>query len=122
MPCDCANLSSCVSYGESEKEFCSSFDLISERPWLRLYQCRECKTYWQLDVDDRSDFAIKVSQPEIWPAFDDRPYRREFFIQFHGGVGSKKCTWARCNQPALQNMAICVDHAYPEFSPTDEKP
>ena len=44
MPCGCANLSSCVSYGESEKDFCSSFHLISERPWLRLYQCSECKS------------------------------------------------------------------------------
>jgi hypothetical protein len=78
--------------------------------------------YWQLDVDDRADFAIKVPQSENWSSFNDLPYRREFFIQFHGGVSTKKCTWARCNQLALQNMAICVNHAYPEFSSTADKP
>lgn len=122
MLCNCANLPSCVSYGGSEEEFCSGFKLVSEREWLRLYQCCGCNKYWQLDVDGRSDFAIKVSQPEMWGSFDDRPYRREFFIKFHGGEGTGKCSWARCNRSALQNMAICVDHAYPEFSCTDEQP
>lgn len=116
MQCCCAELDECVGYGESESEFCSGFTLIDERPLQRLYRCEHCATHWQLDVDDRSGFAIKVAQPENWPTFNDLPYRRGFFIRFHGGEGEKNCLWAKCPNRALVDMAICVDHAYPEFS------
>lgn len=122
MSCKCADMPNCVNYGESEKEFVRTFELVDERPWLRLYRCLNCDTHWQLDVDDRSDFAIKVPKPDQWPNFDDKPYRREFFIRFHGGEGEAQCNWSGCHQRALKGMAICVDHTYPEFSSSYVQP
>lgn len=116
MKCECAEMDSCVAYGESEQDFSSNCTLISQRPSLRLYQCNHCLTYWQLDVDDRSDFAIKVSEPEEWSSFDDMPYRKAFFTKFHGGESDRPCIYALCRKLALEEMAICVEHAYPEFS------
>jgi hypothetical protein len=122
MTCRCADLPSCLNYGESEKEFVRWFELVAERDWQRLYRCRHCKIFWQLDVGDRSDFAIKAVPPDQWPHFDDKPFRRDFFIRFHGGEDDEKCTWTRCNNRVLHNMAICVDHAYPEFAPEHAEP
>ena len=113
--CNCEALSNCVNYGESEPDFTQGFELIGQQPWLRLYRCRACGTRWQLDVDDRSDFAIKVPTGCEWPGFDDRLYRREFFVSFHGGVQQAKCMQMGCDNRALMGMALCVRHAYPEF-------
>ena len=98
MSCRCALLESCVSYGESEQAFCEGFALVAERSMLRLYRCTVCSTHWQIDGECRSDFAIKVAQPEHWSSFDDRPYQRDFFIRSHGGESAKGCLWARCPQ------------------------
>lgn len=116
MQCKCTELQNCTNYGESEEEFVRDFEFVDEQPWLRLYRCKSCNTYWQLDVGDRSDFAIKVAQPENWLEFDDCPFRREFFVRFHGGEEQHKCIWAGCQNPALKGMAICVNHAYPEIN------
>ena len=145
MPCQCAELPSCVNYGELEREFVRWFEVVAEHTWVRLYRCLHCDTHWQLDFDDRSDFAIKVAAPhswldlirsgrfgralttlakvmENWPDFDDKPYRREYFVRSHGGESDRQCTWAGCRNRALKDMAICVDHAYPEFAPGNDRP
>jgi hypothetical protein len=117
MHCKCANLDDCVGYGESEAKFVEGFLLIAERPYLRLYRCQYCGAHWKLDVDDRSDFAIKIPAAENWEQFDDRPVLRQFFIRFHDGEGLDKCLWAGCTGNVLKGKAICVDHAYPEYAP-----
>lgn len=113
---NCASLDDCVGYGESEAKFVENCLLIAEKPYLRLYRCKNCGTYWKLDVDDRSDFAIKIPGAENWEEFDDRPIRRQFFVRFHGGEGSDKCRWAGCKGNVLVGKLICVDHAYPEYA------
>ena len=118
MSCDCGNLPNCIKHSETGENFPRVLEPIAERQWLRLYRCTQCDTHWQLDVDDRSDFAIKVPEPDKWPDFDDKPYRREYFIRFHGGEGKNLCTWVGCRKQALMDMPICVDHAYPEFAPS----
>lgn len=120
MSCGCLSSERCVSFVESEEEFCRGFTFISQRLELNLYQCRNCGTHWQIDTDGRSDLAIKVEHPDHWATFNDLPFRRDFFIRFHGGEGQTKCLWANCPNFTLMNMAICVDHAYPEFSPGSE--
>lgn len=121
MPCQCAELPSCVNYGELEREFVRWFEVVAEHTWVRLYRCLHCNTHWQLDFNDRSEFAIKVPEPENWPDFDDKPYRREYFVRTHGGESDRQCTWAGCRSRALKDMAICVDHAYPEFAPGNDR-
>ena len=106
---------SCLHYGE-EQVFTKDFELAGSRDWLRLYRCHACGTYWQLDVEDRSDWAIKVPAPEEWESFDDRPLRRAFVVRTHGGEGDEVCLWEGCENHVLKDMAICVDHAFPEFS------
>jgi hypothetical protein len=106
-----------VGYGESEESFVRWFEFLSEAPYLKLYRCRHCGTLWKLDVGDRSDFAIKIPSISGWESFDDRPARRQFFIDFHGGEGTEICCWAGCGGRVLNQMAICIDHAYPEFAP-----
>jgi hypothetical protein len=117
MPCNCRDLDDCVGYGESEAKFVEHFLLVAEQPYLRLYRCQNCGTHWKLDVDDRSDFAIKVPSAENWEQFDDSSILRQFFVRFHGGEGSQKCCWAGCTGNVLRGKLICVDHAYPEFAP-----
>ncbi len=112
--CRCKDLPTCVRYGEPEKAFVEGFELLDSRPWLRLYGCRECGVRWQLDVDDRSNLAIKVPNTELWKSFNDRPVRRAYFIDEHGGEGEETCLWAGCKNRVLKYMAICVDHAFPE--------
>lgn len=116
MQCRCPELDDCVSYGESEQDFCRGFTFLAERSLFRLYRCDRCQTSWQIDIDGRSDLAIKVPRPEQWSTFNDLPYRRGFFVRLHGGESDQECIWAKCSQPSLLGMAICVDHAYPEFS------
>jgi len=118
MKCDCGAMPECLNYGP-EKVFTKNFELVASRDWLRLYHCRDCGTYWQLDVDDRSDWAIKVLKPTEWDTFDDRPMRRAFIVRSHGGEADDMCIWAGCKNHVLKNMAICVDHAFPEFSQAD---
>ena len=117
MLCKCGQLQDAISCGESEEAFVKRFQLVAERPYLRLYRCRHCGTHWQLDFGDRSDLAIKVADPEHWETFDDRPFRRGFFIGFHGGEAAEQCCWAGCKRKVLKDKAICVDHAYPEYAP-----
>lgn len=115
MKCKCQAMPDCLNYGE-EQVFAKDFELVGSRDWLRLYRCHGCDTYWQLDVDDRSDWAIKVPASADWESFDDKPFRRAFIVRTHGGEGDEICLWDRCRNRVLKNMAICVDHAFPEFS------
>ena len=41
---------------------------------------------------------------------------RELLIVKHGGLSANVCLWASCNNKALADMYICVEHAYPEFA------
>jgi hypothetical protein len=41
------------------------------------------------------------------------PPSREQLIEKHGGFSNEKCIWQGCDNRALANMAICVEHAYP---------
>lgn len=116
MTCQCAELPNCVTYGDSETEFVRLFEFVDQQPWLRLYCCRYCHTLWRLDVDDRSNFAIKIPEANDWAEFDAKPLIRDFIIRFHGGEGLDQCKWANCQNRVLKNMALCVDHAFPEFS------
>jgi len=117
MPCQCAELPNCINYEEAGSKFVRSLELVAEGAWARLCRCLHCNTHWQLDVDHRSDLAIKITKPDNWPKFDDKPYRREYFMRLHGGEGDAQCTWPGCRNRALKDIAICVDHAYPEFAP-----
>jgi hypothetical protein len=80
----------CLNYGE-EQVFTKDFKLVGSRDWLRLYRCHVCDTYWQLDVDDRSDWAIKVPASEDWKLFDGKPFGRAFIVRTHGGEGDEIC-------------------------------
>jgi len=115
MNCKCNKLHRVEAHGHEVETFTAGFELIKKRLCLRLYRCDVCDTYWQIDYGDRSDLAIKVVEPELWDTFNDNPYRMEYFIRYHDGHGDKQCSYSGCEKPVLKNMAICENHAYPEF-------
>ncbi len=119
MKCDCDQLEDIVNCGDDElQEFIQpkALRFLREKPGRRLYSCPLCDTYWQVDHMERGPQAIKVAEPSNWERFDDRPYRLNFMERFHGGCGPDRCIWQGCSKFALKGMALCITHAYPEFS------
>jgi hypothetical protein len=40
---------------------------------------------------------------------------QEEIIRSHGGLSTAKCTWVGCENRALADMAVCIEHAHPRF-------
>jgi hypothetical protein len=116
--CDCGELDDIVSCGDDENEFIRQrrLRLLRAKQDAGLYGCPDCNSYWQVDHRQRGPQAIKVSEPFKWDSFDDRPYRRKLLERWHGGCSSERCIWAGCKEMALNGIAFCVEHAYPQLS------
>ena len=41
---------------------------------------------------------------------------RDQTVEEHGGLSTAACAWAGCENRALADMAICLEHAYPRFA------
>ncbi len=40
---------------------------------------------------------------------------RAQIIEKHGGLSDVTCAWKECDQLALADLAVCFDHAEPDF-------
>ena len=116
--CNCRELDDIVACGDDEDDFIQAKRLrpVRAKQDAGLYVCPVCRCYWQVDHMQRGPQAIKVSDPLRWESFDDRPYRLKFLEQWHGGRSLERCIWAGCQEPALNGIAFCVEHAYQELS------
>jgi hypothetical protein len=123
--CNCAQLDDIVSCGDKEvDEFIrpKGLRLLREGRYVGLYLCRECGTYWQVDLGARGPQAIKVAEPLGWEHFDDVPFRLKFMERVHGGVGEERCMFRGCTEFALKGIVFCVRDAYPSVAEPGRPP
>jgi hypothetical protein len=87
---------------------------VATENWYELFRCNSCDQLWRLDIWDKEQdqFAAKVPSAHDWVEFDTIPAQKELLLKTRGGIGSIQCSWAQCNQTAVKNLLICVDHLY----------
>jgi hypothetical protein len=113
--CRCSDLGDYKEIWDDNKSFTVGFAVVGHRGDVELRRCETCGTYWQVDVG-RGGLAIRVTHPDQWDSFDDRPVRLRQLVDFHGGVAEGKCAWKGCERKPLKGMAFCPHHAYPMLS------
>jgi len=82
-----------------------------------LVRCKACGQHWQVDSWNRGrvgwmsypDIAIKVSAPDTWQSFDDRPIRRAHFAHFDKGVENRSCGTPGCKDLSVTGFDNCAN-------------
>ncbi len=111
--CHCKDFGDYVEiWHDGAPSFNDGFRLVAKRNDTELRSCDACGTCWQVDVD-RGGLAIRISNPNEWDKFDDRPVRLRQLIAHHGGFGDEQCSWIGCGRRVLNGMKLCAQHAYP---------
>ncbi|HTV49251.1 MAG TPA: hypothetical protein VMG59_12500 [Phycisphaerae bacterium] len=124
QPCDCQTRRDFFNiHPEELRNFLLGFvQLTTDRHAdYHLYRCPLCNTLWLVDDTTRSPMAVRVSSEAAAIDFDERPYRRQLMVEWHGGVTDQKCNFIDCNNRALRGIVYCVDHAYPMFAVDNPK-
>ncbi len=120
--CRCAEHPDAVSTGNrfDRQEFLDGLEKAEEsiEHFLELYRCQNCGQLWRFDILNMPLHAevyeaIKIPSEVDWKEFDSRPAIRELRIRQCGGESGRRCTWAGCTNPALNEMEVCVEHTYP---------
>jgi len=115
--CACSQIETWCEGTRSDSRF-KHMEQIQVGDWCVLVRCRDCDQLWQVDEWEKytHGLAIKYSGTiEDWQKIPDIEIRKDAMINNHGGLADKECQWQTCKNPALQDMAICVTHAYEEM-------
>lgn len=115
--CDCHEIETWCRGTRSDSPF-KNMEQIKVGDWCYLVRCKECNQLWQVDAWDKYShgLAIKFSGAiEEWERLSDIEIRKSAMIDNHGGLSDKECQWNKCRNKALNDMAICVEHAYEEM-------
>jgi len=89
------------------------FPSLTEPDWFSVARLG---TRWTLKPSPKyGDKAARDARSEK-QRLERRPLpTREQVIEKHGGCSAAKCAWANCNNRALAEMAVCFEHAYPNY-------
>ena len=119
--CNCQSLGECVEAVPTRDKFVGNFSKLdrSAKLWAELFICKSCGQHWIVEegaeMDRRINKAFKISDPENWLEHDTNSVLASWLIKQHGGTSELKCAFSGCNNMALKNMAVCVEHGHSEY-------
>src|SRR5690606_2058787 len=111
----------CTEAIQTREGFVSGFKKLdhSTKLWAELFGCNSCGQHWIVEegaeADRRSNKAFKISDPESWLNHDTSPALAQWLMNKHGGVSDKQCIFSGCNNKALKNILVCVEHGHSEY-------
>jgi hypothetical protein len=119
-PCNCRERLPFFDIHPDELEaFLNGFEQLTHgREDFHLFRCPSCGSFWIVDDVTRGPMAVRAASAIEINSFDERPYRRDLMIAWHGGLTENKCLFAGCDNRTLKGIVFCVDHQYPMFAPT----
>lgn len=111
----CLAVMSCPEPGSDEMRRA----LLEHLPQLADYALDGLPFFGEWDVQATLDPSPEHGSEPNWEKLklESEPSpTREQLVQEHGGLSEAICVWAGCDNRALANMAICFEHAYPEWA------
>jgi hypothetical protein len=117
-PCDCQSRGEFFAiHPDDLSGFLDGFVRQSDdqKAIYHLYKCRTCDAVWLVDDVTRGPMAVRYKGGSL-ADFDEKPYRRELCIEMHGGISTSKCAFEGCENLALKDRALCVEHVYPVYA------
>lgn len=114
MGCVCAEIPEIAYYEDLSKDLFESLDKIETKGWFELFQCRECKQYWRINVWDKyqTQFAVKLNSTDNWQNFDESRLVKGLIVKKRGGLQEKSCIMKDCKNKRVRGLVYCIDHAY----------
>ena len=116
--CDCQRIELWCQGTRSDTRY-KSMEQIRVGNWCNLVRCRDCGQLWQVDAWDKYAHGLAIKYFGIindWEKIPDIEIRKTAMIDNHGGLSENKCQWQGCNNQALKDMSICVEHAYDKMN------
>ncbi len=116
MKCECSIHDDYVALTQGVGAFVAQFETVStdSQKWAKLYRCLNCNQHWQIDggaeIDRRTPLAIKIPDHDSWQTFNDRPIRRQYFIDSRGGLTDEICHWEHCSNKCVNGIVFCPEH------------
>lgn len=96
------------------QQILSDLVLVDRANWRRLYRHKESGILWTIDEWDKYQqaFLFRVRRVDAWATEDHSELEKALLFATRGGASEDHCHLARCDQPALQGSAFCLDHSY----------
>lgn len=112
--CSCEKQRTLIDISNNHVDFKSKLIQLDVGDWVLLMQCPECEQHYKVDEWDKYQtcYAVKISSPESWEAFDSEPLIKEQMIENRGGLTTEECMWSGCALKKVKGSAYCVNHLY----------
>ena len=94
------------------EQFVAKYTLHEDQRGIRLYHCEACGQWWLIDIESRSNIAVKLTSPAARSQIDLNVIREQIRTEQSGGLGDEICRWRECNDRVVSGTSLCSRHLF----------